>query len=182
MTKAWGIYRDLWLRFPVRFCVVAIALLLVSIVGLPPDWSNLLPYGGTNDHLPFWQSICGLVGIILLCPAVSLVIPTIENIRNGPKPPPTISDRLSAIRESLRRTGNVLRELEDEIADRVELLEQRQGELEDFENMSDPVRRAALERILARQNKGSVRQFWWGVVFGFIVNLMSSYIWDLIHN
>lgn len=112
---------------------------------------------------------------------------TLNRIERISVPP---RNRIAEIRAHIDTTGKLLRELEDEMNTRTKVLEQLQTDTEHYERLASlntPQAKAIddmMDRKFKRQAR-STRWQWWAsiilaIIFGFIVNWLSSPLLDWI--
>jgi len=94
----------------------------------------------------------------------------------------TYPDRILMVKEQLQSVGSLLRELEDDLATRTKLLEQRQADADRYEKLASLNKDQAkavedlVGRQFKRQGKASAIYWWVGLVLAFVVGLVVNWI------
>ncbi|MFE9694463.1 hypothetical protein [Micromonospora sp. NPDC005806] len=127
------------------------------------------------------------MGLVFACITSLVVLPLTGSWRRWLARPPTLRARLGEVRTSLAHVGSILGDLERDLAVRMQLLQERQEQLEEYEQVASltPEQREAIERMVAAQfakeGKKAVRRdltfLTVGVLTGFLVNWASDPLW-----
>ncbi|MGY6658677.1 hypothetical protein ACXIZN_41615 [Amycolatopsis sp. TRM77291] len=141
--------------------------------------------GGTSSVAPIFFSISGVVFV-----AMGSAFLVWVRRRESPPREVTFRDRVKAVKSHLESSGNLLRELEDDLATRTAILEQRQAEADRYEKLAslNEAQAKAVEDLVGRQferqDKASAIYWWSGIaiafVLGLVVNWISGPLWAWI--
>jgi uncharacterized membrane protein YfbV (UPF0208 family) len=128
------------------------------------------------------KSIFTVVAVILAAVGAA-TLPFFGIADSAAKPEkPDYRQRIADVREHLLQTGRLLRELEDDLATRTEILTQRQADADRYEKLAsmNAEQAKAIEDLIGRQfskqSRSTKLQWWFGLLLAFVLGLIVNWV------
>lgn len=162
-------------------CILALATLAAAATALS---------GGrevSERNATFVLILVSAIGLIVL--AFGLLAAR-RHTRSLQAPERSFRERIADVRQHMTQARELMTELEDELTTRSEALEQLQSDAERYEQLAtmSTEQAQAIEDLVGRQFQRQARTSavqWWlsvvlAIVFGFLVNWLSTPVWNWI--